>query len=208
MKKSFYILLCMVISLSLAGCGSSGDNSSGISSSQQNSVSDVLESGMEAYDSQSSSYNGQTDGTAESSAGQRRSGISANAPAPEAPDPDAALSSTEGIDIDLTALSSTMVYAEVYDMVSDPDKYIGRTVRMRGDFASYHDETGGRYYFGCIIRDATACCAQGIEFVLTDDYVYPDDYPEEGSEVTVTGAFDTYREGESLYCTLRDAVLE
>ena len=43
---------------------------------------------------------------------------------------------------------------------------------------------------------AAACCAQGIEFILTDDYA------------TVIGSFDTYYEGEYLYCTLRDAVIE
>ena len=46
-----------------------------------------------------------------------------------------------------------------------------------------------------IIQDATACCAQGMEFVLTDEYSYPDDYPDEGSEITVMAVFDTYQEG-------------
>lgn len=55
---------------------------------------------------------------------------------------------------------------------------------------------------------AAACCAQGIEFILTDDYAWPGDYPEEGEEITVIGSFDTYYEGEYLYCTLRDAVIE
>lgn len=53
----------------------------------------------------------------------------------------------------------------------------------------------------------TACCAQGMEFVLTDDYSYPNDYPREGDEITVTGVFDTYMEGDYMYCTLRDANL-
>ena len=91
-------------------------------------------------------------------------------------------------------------------MVS-PEKYIGKTVKMKGSFAYYHDDATDVYYFACIIQDATACCAQGIEFILTDDYVYPDDYPEVSDEICVVGIFDTYMEGNNTYCTLRNAKL-
>ena len=109
------------------------------------------------------------------------------------------------IDVDLTQLSSTMVYAEVYNMMTTPEAYIGKTVKMDGTFAYYHDKTTDQYYFACLIQDATACCSQGIEFVLTDDYSYPDDYPEAGNEICVIGIFDTYQEGSNTYCTLRNA---
>lgn len=106
-------------------------------------------------------------------------------------------------EIDLTALSSTMVYAEVYNMVTAPDDYLGKRVVMRGKFAV--GEGDGRYYFACIIPDATACCSQGIEFLLDGDYVYPNDYPEIGTDITVEGVFDTYYEGTYRYCQLINA---
>ena len=56
--------------------------------------------------------------------------------------------------------------------------------------------------------DATACCAQGIEFVLRDEYAFPDDYPADDSDITVVGVFDSYMEGQFIYYTLREAVLE
>ena len=112
------------------------------------------------------------------------------------------------VDLDLTQLSKTMVYAEVYNIMVEPESYVGKTIRMNGDYYIYTDDTTGQQYYYCIIRDATACCAQGIEFVLTDDYKFPEDYPEEGAFVTVSGHFDTYMEDDLLYCTLRDAVLE
>ena len=115
---------------------------------------------------------------------------------------------TDDVDLDLTTLSKTMVYSEVYNIMVNPDDYVGKTIRMSGDYYIYTDEVTGNKYYYCVIQDATACCAQGIEFVLTDDYKYPDDYPEEGTCVAVVGRFDTYMEGEYLYCTLRDAVLE
>ena len=130
-----------------------------------------------------------------------------NAPDPEVELPDIT-STVEGIDVDLPSMSSTIVYAQVYDMISKPDKYIGKTVRMSGTFGDYYDATTGNHYYGCIVKDATACCAQGIEFVPVSDYKYPDDYPEVGSEITVVGTFSTYYEGEDIYCTLKDSMFE
>ena len=112
------------------------------------------------------------------------------------------------VDIDLTTMSSTMVYSEVYDMMYQSGDYLGKTVRMKGLMAAYHDRTTNSDYFSCVIQDATACCSQGIEFILEDSYKYPDDYPEEGSEITVKGTFDTFMEGEYEYCALMHAVLE
>lgn len=110
-----------------------------------------------------------------------------------------------GVDVDLTILSSTMVYSQVYNMVTAPEDYRGKVIRMHGPFAVYQDPVTGQYYFACIISDATACCSQGIEFLLADDPVYPDGYPELGTEITVTGVFGTYDEGEYTYCRLNDA---
>ncbi|MCR4739538.1 MAG: hypothetical protein K5886_04665 [Lachnospiraceae bacterium] len=107
--------------------------------------------------------------------------------------------------IDLTVLSATMVYSEVYNMMYYPENYVGKTVRMSGIYTVYRDEITDRLYHACIISDATACCSQGIEFELTDDYSYPEDYPDEGGQICVEGVFDTYREGEYEYCTLRNA---
>ncbi len=112
-----------------------------------------------------------------------------------------------GVDVDLTVLSSTMVYSEVYNMMISPDDYKGKVVKMKGQFVPYYDESTGNYYFACFISDATACCSQGIEFILTDEYSYPEDYPHEGDTICVVGTFDTYMEGENMYCTLRNAVL-
>ncbi len=118
---------------------------------------------------------------------------------------DSSTSSEDGIDLDLTTLSSTMVYSEVFNMMTDPSEYIGKTVKMTGAFAYYHDDTTDTDYYSCIVQDATACCSQGIEFDPGDSYTYPDDFPAEGDEITVVGTFETYDEGSYTYCTLRNA---
>ena len=111
------------------------------------------------------------------------------------------------IDVDLTKMSSTMVYTEVYNMMSDPDKYVGKVVKMKGNSGYYLDESTSKYYFACIIQDATACCSQGIEYVLNRNYKIPLDYPEMDAEITIVGKFDTYVEGDYKYLTLKNAEL-
>lgn len=113
--------------------------------------------------------------------------------------------SNGNIDVDLTGLESNIVYAQVFDMVNNPDNYTDKTVKAHGTFAHTTDESGEKDYFAVFIADASACCQQGIEFVWAGDHKYPDDYPEEGKEITVVGKFGTYTEGEYQYCVLTDA---
>lgn len=118
---------------------------------------------------------------------------------------------TAALDIDLTALSGIMVYSEVNSMISFPDNYIGKTVKMQGQFNIYQvtDENGAfipdKMFFACIIADATACCAQGLEFALAGEPVYPDEYPELGAEITVVGTFEWYEEDGCRYYRLGNA---
>lgn len=100
----------------------------------------------------------------------------------------------EGIDVDLTVLSSTLVYAEIYNIMFYPENYIGKTVKMRGQYySSYYEETG-EYYHYVVIEDAIACCQQGVEFIWNGEHIFPDDYPSDGTEVEIIGMFDTYEE--------------
>ncbi|MCR5090975.1 MAG: hypothetical protein K6C08_15865 [Oscillospiraceae bacterium] len=124
--------------------------------------------------------------------------------------PSASEADTSTIDVDLTQLSSTMVYSEVYAMMYEPEQYIGKTVKMNGLFSTMKADDG-KMYFACVVQDATACCAQGLEFEPKDSYVFPDDYPDPGDDITVVGIFDTYEEeyGGDRYMVLilRDAEL-
>lgn len=98
------------------------------------------------------------------------------------------------VDVDLTLLSSTMVYAEVYNIMMNPTQYIGKTIKINGPYyAQYFDETGLFYHY-VIIEDATACCAQGLEFIWNGEHIYPDDYPEDQTRIEVIGVFDSYEE--------------
>lgn len=77
-----------------------------------------------------------------------------------------AIKDTEGtqktkgtVDYDLTQMSSDLVYATVYQMMVTPEEYEGKTFRIDGNFYATYYEATKKYYFYCVIQDATACCA-------------------------------------------------
>lgn len=121
---------------------------------------------------------------------------------------DSTLTSTDNIDYDLTQMSSDMVYATIYQIMTTPGQYEGKTFRIEGTFYPSYYEATQTYYFYCIIQDATACCAQGLEFVWEDgSHNYPEDYPTENSEILVDGTFESYQDegDDNVYCRLSNA---
>ena len=60
----------------------------------------------------------------------------------------------------------------------------------------------------CVVPDATACCSEGIEFILADreNLSYPEDYPEEEEDITIIGVYDAVGDEEDAYYALQDAV--
>ena len=177
MKRIFCLLLAACMTLSLCACGKGSEKDAGNDTpSSDVEVSAPTES-IPAPNEQETPDEQQT---------------------PE--EPEQTQTSADGVDVDLTVLSSTMVYSEVYNMLyNDPAHYLGKTVKARGTFSIYQLVTDGVLQpdpvsYACIISDAAACCAEGMEFVLKGDLTYPDDYPEPGTEITVIGEFQPYEE--------------
>ena len=194
MKHIKLLAFILILSLLMTSCGSQQSSGSHNDSSSP-SVNDVLE-----------------EKTSESDKGTSESASSNTEDKPDTSDSQTNAPETvqyEKVDIDLTVLNSNLVYSQVYDMITEPDGYIGKTVKMSGQFAIYEGEE--RVYCACIVADATACCSQGIEFILEGEPPYPEGYPELGEEITVAGVFDTYIETmagqDFLYIQLIDAVL-
>ena len=116
-----------------------------------------------------------------------------------------AVATQASVDLDLSVLSGTVVYSQVYDMTQRPEAYLGQTVKLRGNFSYFQDPDTHNEYFAAVIADATACCAQGIEFLWAGDHAFPDDYPPLDTEITVVGTFGTYEENGYTYLRLSDA---
>lgn len=211
-KKISGIVLCAALLMLAAGCSDKNAATSALPSSAP-SVDDVIAEGIARAEEaqlneQDVPASSDSAGTAPEAAANTISGDDA------ASDSISDYNATEPaddkvpVDVDLTEMSPTMVYSEVYNMMMTPEDYVGKSVRMNGMYVSFYEEEKDFRYFACIVKDATACCSQGIEFVLTEDYRYPEDYPEDGDDIVVTGVFDTYMEGSHMYCTLKDAHLE
>ena len=115
--------------------------------------------------------------------------------------------SKKKIDYDLVKMDKDEVYATVYQLMAEPKTYLGKTFRMKGQYYSSYDEASKKTYHFCIIKDATACCAQGLEFECKDKKVK---YPKEESQVEVVGTFETYQiDGDNnKYCRLANAVIK
>lgn len=204
MIRYILIIIMMAIVVSFTGCG----NVSGASNRihvDSSGVNDVMQQKMAKEDKKSQTstdINNETEAESETDANnQVTTELSENA------DYTNKEVDLKNIDLDLTTYSSTMVYTEVYNMMLQPKEYKGKTVKIKGLFATYCEESTGVNYFACIVQDATACCSQGIEFSLTGDYTYPEDYPKEGEEITVVGVFDTYKEVNSEYIVLKNAMI-
>lgn len=184
MKTNARIACAVVGALLLAGCGSNAERAT---SNQSTSVSDVIQ--QQAQDASEGADTG-------------NEGLGANFHPDDRP-------AFETVDYDLTTMSSDMVYATVSDMVNDPSKYKGKTMRIKGPCRHAHSDEYQRDYYAVLIQDAAACCSQGFEFVWGDgSRTWPADYPSEDTEVVVTGSFDTYKEGETTFCHLVGASLQ
>lgn len=106
------------------------------------------------------------------------------------------------VDVDLTVLTPNMIYAEVYNMMTRPEEYMGKTIKVKGEYSPLFYDVTGNYYHYVLIKDAAACCQSGIEFIWDDNsHTYPDEYPAEGQEIIIQGTFGSYieDEGEQQY---------
>ena len=187
MKKILACIICLTLAFGVTACGKASDKDSNgdtkiisdAKNKQENSKSDTKKevSKKEVSDD----------------AGKGKSSKSK--------------SKTKGnkIDVDLNNLNANVVYSQVYLMMTEPDKFIGKRIRMSGQFNVYAAQEGNpsgvTEYYAIIIADAQACCQQGIEFVWPG-HTYPDGFPEVKSNASVTGIFEVYEENGKKYCRL------
>ena len=204
MKKTGIVVYTLMLGAALAACGrEDGAVQSRAAGQNANSVESVIQQQIAAE-------NGvETAPTVAEALVDNADMVDppADAAPVETPSEEPAGEADPTVDVDLTVLSSTMVYSEVYNMMYYPEDYIGKEIKMTGLLSAYHDEENGMDYYACIIQDATACCAQGIEFQPDPEAAAEADFPVMGDEVTVKGIFDLYEEDGYTYATLREAVV-
>lgn len=92
-------------------------------------------------------------------------------------------------DYDLTEMNADMIYATIYMVVSDPESYNGKKFRIYGNCYNFPTTDGKSMSHYCLIKDAMACCAQGLEFILKDT---PDKFPADDTPIVVEGELESY----------------
>lgn len=113
------------------------------------------------------------------------------------------------VDLDLTQMSSPMIYSTVFNMLIMPDEYENKNIKVKGNFEVYENSASGERNYAILIPDATACCQQGIEFVWEGQHSYPHDYPEIGQEITIIGVYTVTEDSQGItYTYLKVSNLE
>lgn len=196
MKRTGIGIWLLAAVVLISGCGKQTDNGKGFNNGK--TVDKVIESQVKKEEQKKTEESTKEDtqnNDQQNTDTQTPESVQGSVNAPEA-----------SVDVDLSVMDSDMIYATVYQMMSDPEQYVGKTFRIEGKFYVTYDEMTKNQYYYCVIKDATECCAQGLEFVWGDgSHIYPDEYPTDGTEVVVDGTFELYMENDSRYCRLANA---
>ena len=104
------------------------------------------------------------------------------------------------VDTDPARTEQMLAYSQAVNMKVTPEDYIGQIRTLRGQSTSEYFAVTGKTYYSLLIPNADGSYTEKIEYLLADG-----DYPGDGCEVTVTGAFDVYQENGIPYCRLANA---
>ena len=187
MKKILACIICLTLAFGVTACGKASDKDS---NGDTKIISDAKNK------QENSKSNTKKDVSKKEVAGDAGKGKSSKSKSK---------TNRNKIDVDLNNLNANVVYAQVFQMMTEPDKFIGKRIRMSGQFNVYAAQEGNpsgvTEYYAIIIADAQACCQQGIEFVWPG-HTYPEGFPEVKSNASVTGIFEVYEENGKKYCRL------
>jgi len=103
------------------------------------------------------------------------------------------------VDVDFMGLNTILLQAELNNLRTNADKYMGKTIRLSGPYYSiFLPETNTEYHFVTVVK-GDACCVQGMEFRLNEEGLSQGDYPEANRDIVVIGTLDKYEEWGSMY---------
>lgn len=100
--------------------------------------------------------------------------------------------------MDLSDMSYTMAYAQVYSMVMAPKRHQGETLKIKGSYYGFQTQEGQDVHLILIIDEA-GCCEVGMEFQITGNLAWPQDYPPNNSIILLTGLMDIIHHGDNPY---------
>lgn len=117
------------------------------------------------------------------------------------------LSDTPEIDIDFTYINMDDSINETYGMMTEPEKYEGKRIRVNGAY-TVEEKNGGIKHF-CGIYNPASCCAIGVlEFLPTEEMVDLKKYLNSDEMITITGNLEIYHEDDGKHIRLKDCRLD
>ena len=104
------------------------------------------------------------------------------------------------IDVDIAGLRLLVVHGEVNKILTNPENYIGKRVRMSGNYYYMTSQDRSMRYHYIAVEPGDSCCVRGLEFAWDADGAFPDGFPNEWADIEITGVYASYTEsGETYY---------
>ena len=100
----------------------------------------------------------------------------------------AVFSEAAEVDLDLTALSGTLLTDRLAEIRADPETYAGKTLRVRGQY--YAMVSGGNVQHSLIVCDECHCTEVGITMVAGAETEMV--WPENNTRIEITAAVESY----------------
>ena len=113
-------------------------------------------------------------------------------------------------DIDLTAMGRTMLFAVVYDIKNNPENYLGRRIKMTGQFAiiqgihAQGQPDPDKIFHNCVIPLAQ----NSLEFGVAGELYYPEDFPDLEAPITVEGVYEKYEDNGTTYYRVGQSAID
>ena len=108
------------------------------------------------------------------------------------------------VDMDLSALSRGVVYAQMTQVCRTPEEYDGKLFRLRGKF-NYSEANG---LARIIFSDNTGCCELALVFQSAQTLRFPEDYPPLWGDILITARLTVDEGDPDMPCRFTEAVIE
>ncbi len=116
----------------------------------------------------------------------------------------AAAGAEQTVDLDLSACSRGVIYAQMTQVCRAPAGYDGMLFRVKGKFNYSEKNELARIIFS----DSTGCCEIALVFEPARELRFPDDYPPLWADILITARLTADQTDPDMPCYFSEAVIE
>ncbi len=108
------------------------------------------------------------------------------------------------VDLDLSACSRGVTYAQMTQVCRSPEEYDGKVFKLKGKFNYSEANQLARIIFS----DNTGCCELALVFQPAQALRFPDDYPPLWGDIQITARLTVDGGDPDMPCRFTEAVIE